>query len=216
MNSGWKVDATKILSRTEISSVLADLKRRGRRSLNSRMNLAIFRLSTCCGLRVSEISGLRIQNVRIGIQKPYLNLPKGICKGKKARRVPLWWDQGTLDDLVAWKDERQSQGEGAKPTDFFVCAISKQAFGKQLDPRNLRNRYISSCRVLGRDRQDNLTIHHGRHSYVSHSLTGANGNGGRSLAEVRDAAGHSNISITSVYAHIVCENEGNGDLFDFK
>jgi site-specific recombinase XerC len=125
------------------------------------------------------------------------------------RRVPLWWDQGTLDDIVAWKKERQSQG--AKPADFFVCALSKAASGNQLDPRNLRNRFISSCRTLGKERQKHLTIHHGRHSFISHSLAG-----GRSLPEVRDAVGHSNISITSVYAHIVNEDEGNGNLFDFE
>lgn len=36
------------------------------------------------------------------------------------------------------------------------------------------------------------------------------------MAEVRDAVGHSNISITSDYAHIVNEDEGNGNLFDFE
>ena len=209
MNMSWKVDETKILSRTEIVSVLADMKRRGRRSVNTRMNLSIFRLSTCLGLRVSEISLLKLQNVRVGIEKPYLYLPKGICKGKKARRVPLWWDEGTLNDIVSWKAERHSQG--AKADDYFVCAMSKLAFGKKLDPRNLRNRFISSCRILGKERQKHLTIHHGRHSYISHSLAG-----GRSLASVRDAVGHSNISITSVYAHIVDEDEGSGSLFDFE
>jgi integrase len=207
--NNWKVDSTKILSRTEIAEVIADLKRRARRSVNTRMNLAVFRLATCCGLRVSEIAGLKVQNVRVGIKKPYLYLPKNITKGKKGRRVPLWWDQGTLDDIVDWKTERQSQG--AISTDYFVCAMSKSTFGSCIDPRNLRNRFISSCRILGKERQKHLTIHHGRHSFVSHSLFG-----GRSLAEVRDAAGHSNISITSVYAHIVSDDDGNGNLFDFE
>jgi len=205
----WKIDQTKILSRSEISSVLADLKRRSRRSVNSQMNLAVFRLATCCGLRVSEISELKLQNVRVGIEKPYIYLPKTITKGKKSRRIPLWWDEGTLNDLNTWKNIRKEQG--AKATDYFVCAMSKSTFGNKLDPRNLRNRFISSCRILGKERQKHLTIHHGRHSFISHSLAG-----GRSLAEVRDGAGHSNISITSVYAHVVNEDEGNGDLFAFE
>jgi site-specific recombinase XerC len=89
--------------------------------------------------------------------------------------------------------------------------MPKAEYGKCLDPRNLRNRFISSCRILGKERQKHLTIHHGRHSFISHSLAG-----GRSLAEVRDAVGHSNLSTTSVYAHIVNEDEGNGNLFDFE
>ena len=78
----WKIDQTKILSRSEIVTVLTDLKRRSRRSVNSRMNLSIFRLATCCGLRVSEIAGLKLQNVRVGIEKPYIYLPKTITKGR--------------------------------------------------------------------------------------------------------------------------------------
>jgi len=36
-----------------------------------------------------------------------------------------------------------------------------------------------------------LTIHHGRHTFISHALAG-----GRT-AEVRDAAGHSSVLVTS-------------------
>ena len=59
MSVTWTIDVTKILSESEIARVLADLKRRARRSVNSRQNLVIFRLATCCGLRVSEICGLK-------------------------------------------------------------------------------------------------------------------------------------------------------------
>jgi len=208
MNAAWKIDQTKILSGPEIASVLTDLKRRAKRSVNSRMNLVIFRLATCCGLRVSEIAGLKLQDVRVGVDRPYLRLPKAITKGKRPRRVPLWWDSGTLDDLTGWKAERQSQG--ARSSDYFVCAMSKAAFGKKLDPRNLRYRFISSCRVLGKERQEDLTIHDGRHSFCSHALAG-----GRSLAEVRDAAGHANVSTTSVYTHIATDGDEPGDIFNF-
>jgi integrase len=37
-----------------------------------------------------------------------------------------------------------------------------------------------------------VTIHHGRHTFVSHALAG-----GRTLAEVRAAAGHANVAVTS-------------------
>ncbi len=52
---------------------------------------------------------------------------------------------------------------------------------------------------------------YGHHSFVSHALAG-----GRSLAEVRDAAGHANIATTSVYLHIATDDgDEPGDLFDF-
>jgi integrase len=51
-------DPTKILTRTELASVLADLNRKAPRSKNTRLNLVIFRLASCCGLRASEIAQL--------------------------------------------------------------------------------------------------------------------------------------------------------------
>ena len=73
-------------------------------------------------------------------------------------------------------------------------------------------RHLVACRVLGGNRQRELTIHHGRHSFVSHALAG-----GSSLAEVRDAAGHASIATTSVYTHVATNDDGGvGDLFEFE
>ena len=66
MTPNWKIDATKVLGKAEIAAVFADLKRKAKRSVNTRQNLIIFRLATCCGLRVSEICGLRCGDVRLG------------------------------------------------------------------------------------------------------------------------------------------------------
>ena len=66
----------------------------------------------------------------------------------------------------------------------------------------LRKRFRTACKVLGSVRLGALTIHHGRHTFISHALAG-----GRSLAEVRDAAGHCNVSITSGYLHVVADDE---------
>lgn len=55
------------------------------------------------------------------------------------------------------------------------------------------------------DRLNTLTIHHGRHTFISHALAG-----GRTLAEVRDATRHANESITSAYLHVLVDDEGVG------
>jgi site-specific recombinase XerD len=227
MTLHWKIDTSKILTRREIALVLADLKRRARRSANSHQNLVIFRLATCCGLRASEITGLRIQDVRTGLARPYLFVGRAIAKCKKTRQVPLWWDRGTLNDLTAWKQRRRA--DGAQPTGYFVCAMSKRARGRRLSRVNVRHRFQVACRILGDEHRfigeeiygetarkkgqpyrKQLTLHHGRHSFCSHALAG-----GRSLAEVRDAAGHADISTTSVYIHVVGRDEEPGNLFDF-
>ncbi len=205
----WKLDQTKVLTRREIVAVLDDLKRRARRAVNSRQNLVIFRLATCCGLRVSELCGLRIGDVRVGVDRCHLYVRKETAKRGKVRRVPLWWDQGTLDDLTAWRDFRIAEGAGL--TDPFVCSRSRRSLGKPIDRMNARARFKVACRVLGAERIRELTIHHGRHSFISHALAG-----GRTLAEVRDAAGHATIATTSIYTHVATDDEGKvGSLFAF-
>ena len=79
------LDCTRILTRAEVVKVLDDLARRARRSRNSRLNRVIFRLATCCGLRASEIAGLRLSDVRVGVDRPYVNVPKTVAKGGDAK-----------------------------------------------------------------------------------------------------------------------------------
>ena len=103
------LDRTRILTRCEIVRVIADLKRR-RRSVNTRQNLIVFRLSACCGLRMSEISGLRLCDVGIAGPQPQILLPESSAKRWRPRTVPLWWDKDTLADIDAWKRERIGAG----------------------------------------------------------------------------------------------------------
>ncbi len=103
------MDWTRILTRCEIARVIDDLKRR-RRSVNTRQNLIVFRLSACCGLRVSEISGLRLCDVQIASPYPQILVPESPAKRWRPRTVPLWWDRETLADIEAWKRERIGAG----------------------------------------------------------------------------------------------------------
>jgi site-specific recombinase XerD len=67
-----------------------------------------------------------------------------------------------------------------------------------------------ACGILGPERFRSLTIHHGRHTFISHALAG-----GRTLAEVRDAVGHAKILTTSICLHVTVRYEEWGDLFEF-
>jgi len=235
MNAQLKpIDKTRILARAEIAEVLTDLKRK-KRSVNTRQNLVVFRLATCCGLRVSEIAGLRLCDVQTAGRRPCIHVNvttakrgkdgKTATKLSKARTVPLWWDAGTLADLETWKAERASQG--ASKGDPFVCVQAKTVkpisgdsensrcrknqAGSPLQSRNLQSRWRAAIKVLGPERVHLLSIHCGRHSFCSHALAG-----GRTIADVRDAAGHANISTTSIYLHAVSDDdETTGNLFNF-
>jgi integrase len=105
-NPAWTVDVTRVLTRRELATVLADARAQAEQSLNAQRNLIIVRLACCCGLRVSEIGALRLDDVNVDGARPHIRLRRETTKGKKARCVPLWWDAGTLSDLAEWKAER--------------------------------------------------------------------------------------------------------------
>lgn len=142
----------------------------------------------------SELTRLTLDNVRVATDSPKIRVPKAIAKGKKARTVPVI-DSGTLDDLRAWKALREAQG--ASGSDLMLFSRN----GTGLDRFNARKRYKACCRVLGRERVAEITIHHGRHSFISHAL-----HAGRSVVEIQRAAGHSSLGVTTQYAHLVSES----------
>jgi integrase len=187
--------------------VLTDLTPRARRSANVQRNLVIVRLACCCGLRVSEIAALQLEDVVVDILRPHLRLRRGTTKGGRSRCVLLWWDAGTLADLASWKAERLAQG--ASGADPFVCSVQAHRQGLPLRRAAIRRRFLSACKILGMPRLRTLTIHHGRHTFVSHALAG-----GRTLGEVRAAAGHASLVTTSIYLHVAVDDDGQlGSLF---
>lgn len=201
------LDPTKVLTRRELATVLAELNRKAPRSPNTRLNLIAFRLATCCGLRASEIASLRISDVRVEGARPHLRFRRGAAKGHRSRNVPLWWDAGTLADITEWEAQRlKTTGDLEVP---FVVSLRPGRAPKSLSRHTLRKRFRTGCKTLGPARLESLTIHHGRHSFISHALAG-----GRSLAEVRDAAGHANVTVTNTYLHVaVDDDEDVGNLF---
>ncbi|MGA2265320.1 MAG: site-specific integrase [Phycisphaerae bacterium] len=206
--SAWKIVESDILSRREVERIWAELCRKSARSLNTRQTRVIFCLATFCGLRNSEICGLRLRDAKLDIPRPVLDVPAGVAKGLKARQVPLWRLPTALACLSAWKAERRGQGAGAM--DRLVCAQSCSARGRPLDRRNARARFISACRVLGPERQGMLTIHCGRHTCASHLLAA-----GWPLPAVRDLMGHANLWTTNLYAHVIVDDAVPPDPFAF-
>jgi integrase len=215
------MDASKILTMNEIVIVLADLRRKAKRAPNTLLNLIIFRLSCCCGLRRSEICGIDVGDFILNGDRPVLRVRKEISKGRhnvtltnpegkdrrRGRRVPLWWDAGTLADLRAWREIRRECG--AENDDPFVVSRLAKADSKRMLHNTAATRWRTAIRILGPERVEQLSIHCGRHSFVSHSL-----HAGRTLTEVRDAVGHASINMTSRYAHLI-ESDNVPDTFGF-
>jgi len=203
------MDITKILTRREIKAILDDLQMKRRGSDWAFQALAIFRFSCCCGLRVSEISGLNVADLKILSERPHIKVRAVITKGpvRRSRIVPLWWDTGTLYDLRDWGAYRVDHG--ASPLDPLMCGMSRRKLGQRLNRRALAKRWKVAIKCLGPERVSQLSIHCGRHSFCSHAIAV-----GRSLVDVMSAVGHKSLNTTSTYAHLV-ERDNVPDLYPF-
>jgi integrase len=74
-HSTWNLDQTRLLTRRELATVLADLAPRAARSANVHRNLVIVRLACCCGLRVSEMAAMQLDDVVVDVARPHLPTP---------------------------------------------------------------------------------------------------------------------------------------------
>jgi len=202
-------DPTRFMTIREVRKVILDLKRRAKRSKQARANLVIFRLSCCCGLRRAEIGGLVFTDLVLTGERPCIQIRKENTKGqrdkRRSRKVPLWWDSGTLNDLREWVEYRKNMG--ATASDPVVCGMSKHNVGHPLTGKLLASRWKTAIRCLGPERVRQLSIHCGRHSFCSLSRAV-----GRSSIEIRDAVGHANEATTNIYLHAV-ESENVPDVF---
>lgn len=53
------------------------------------LDRTIFRLACCCGLRVSEIAQLRLDDVQLDSLRPHFRIRSEVAKGGRARRVRM-------------------------------------------------------------------------------------------------------------------------------
>ena len=152
---------------------------------------------------------MRVSDVRAEVPRPHLRIRVEAAKGGRPRNVRLWWDAATLEDVAAWTTVRLDLGPDADGA--FVASLRPGRIGTRPSRHTRHKRFRTACKVLGRERFASLTVHHDRRSYISHALAG-----GKTLAEARDAAGHTNVSITSTYLHVaVDDGDTPGNLFRF-
>jgi hypothetical protein len=86
--STWNLDPTRLLNRRELATILADLAAKADRFANVHRNLIIVRLACCCGLRVSEITGLQLDDVVVDVQRPHLRLRRQITRRWGGKQIP--------------------------------------------------------------------------------------------------------------------------------
>lgn len=145
------------------------------------------------GLRVGECSGLVVHHVSTGGQaREWLHLPAQICKGSRARVLPL---NATARVCI----EKQIQFN--RDRGFSVAPAAPLFCHRKHGPLSIRSiqKLIKHYREVA-DLDLRATPHTLRHSCLSGlASTGA------SVASIQKIAGHKRIASTQVYTHASME-----------
>jgi len=149
-------------------------------------DLAVLETIYSCGLRVSELCGLRAEDIDRGEQ-----LVRVRGKGKKERLVPIGGP--ALRAIQNYWRKLKQPPSGTSPV-FF--ADTKMA--APLQPVQLSRRLKRYLVIAGLDPA--LTPHKLRHSYATHLL-----DAGADLRSVQELLGHAHLITTQVYTHVTTE-----------
>ncbi len=138
------------------------------------------------GLRVSELCGLRVDDIDFSEQ-----IIRVRGKGKKERLVPA--GEPALRAIQTYWDSLMQPPLGVQPV--FRADTKKAA---PLSPLQLARRLKNYLIVAGLDPA--LTPHKLRHSYATHLL-----DAGADLRSVQELLGHAHLITTQVYTHVTTE-----------
>ena len=150
-------------------------------TVKGRRDSAMLEVLYSCGLRVSELTSLRLCDLFFG--EGYIRVTG---KGDKQRLVPI---------SPAARDKIQ----------IYLDARGGERTGEQTVFLNNRGRALTRVMVFTVIRQaalragidKHISPHTFRHSFATHLLSG-----GASIRQVQEMLGHENISTTEIYTHL--------------
>ena len=151
---------------------------------------AILELLYGSGLRVSELSGLDVDDVDLTGRRLRVT-----GKGRKQRQVPVSEPAGrAVDDYVrrARRELLAPDTPGAAPHALFL-----NTRGGRLGPRGVRSML---AKYLTAEGLAPVGPHALRHSFATHLL-----DGGADLRSVQELLGHESLATTQIYTHVSTE-----------
>jgi len=140
-----------------------------------------------CGARVSEVCGLRTDDL-----EPELRVLRLTGKGDKTRFVPM--GERAREALQRWLQDGRKLVVNARLPEVF---LSKS--GRPFDRTNAWRRVKAAA--LAADLSMRITPHTLRHSFATHLIEG-----GADLRAVQEMLGHASIRTTEVYTHLDAEH----------
>lgn len=149
-------------------------------------DIAILELLYSCGLRVSELCGLRVQD--LDAQEAVVRV---LGKGRKERMVPVG-----SHALRAMESYWLSLGKRPEPEQPVFWRAQDDP--RPLPPRTFQHRLKGHLLAAGLDPK--ITPHKLRHSFATHLL-----DAGADLRSVQEMLGHAQLATTQVYTHVTTD-----------
>jgi integrase/recombinase XerC len=149
-------------------------------------DVAVLETIYSCGLRVSELCGLRAEDIDWSEQ-----IVRVRGKGKKERLVPVGEPALKAIDNY-WRTLKQP------PSGQLPVFFAETKTPAPLQPVQLARRLKQFLVIAGLD--PGLTPHKLRHSYATHLL-----DAGADLRSVQELLGHAHLVTTQVYTHVTTE-----------
>lgn len=170
------------LSVEEIDRIIASIDTQ---TVKGRRDRAILELLYSCGLRVSELTALRMCDLFFG--EGYIRV---VGKGDKQRLVPI--SNTARERICIYLDDRREKRWGSKDVVFLNNR------GTALTRVMIFNILKAACARAGIAKS--VSPHTLRHSFATHLLEG-----GASIRQVQEMLGHESIVTTEIYTHLDTE-----------
>jgi site-specific recombinase XerD len=174
----------KILTEAETERLLAQPNQR---YFGPHRDYLYMRLMLKAGLRASEATAL---------PKRHVDLMSGkltVRDGKGAKDRTLWVGEDMLGQLQEWMDRRR---EEAQPSPFLLPTRK----GTEVATSHLRRSVKRYARKAGIDDVDRVSPHTLRHTFATRLYRETS-----NIRMVQKALGHSDLSTTMIYTHVVDE-----------
>lgn len=169
-----------VLSVQEVEDIMASVDLSTWSGLRDR---AILEVLYGCGLRVSEVTGLKVSD--IFLKDGFVRV---IGKGDKQRVVPL--GEIAADAIVAYLDARIDASDDANEAMLFL-----NKSGKPLSRISVFTMVKKQAMLAGIRKE--ISPHTFRHSFATHLIEN-----GADLRVVQEMLGHESILTTEIYTHI--------------
>lgn len=158
--------------------------RSGRSKVDTLRNRAMLELLYASGLRVSEMTGLKIAN--LDSERGFVRV---LGKGSKERMVPV--GQIARGWIAAYLQERVRKPGPGRTSPFLFCGHTGSPPSRQTIWHMIRRQ----ARRAGI--KDPVSPHTLRHSFATHLL-----GGGADLRAIQEMLGHARITTTQIYTHV--------------